>query len=143
VASSYRQPSNLLVRFNRDGLDQSPRLLAALRQRPSDSSAVLELPGDHLASAGLRRNLLGDWADGAASARSMPWLNRSAPGAMAESRRNPHSALDAPRADAHPAQDYMFTMDNLISAFKLPGNAASTTPAVPAAATTGGTPWPT
>jgi hypothetical protein len=65
VASSYRQPRNLLVRFNRDGLDQSRRLLDALRQRPSDSSAVLELPGDHLtpASAGLRRNLLGDWAD--------------------------------------------------------------------------------
>jgi hypothetical protein len=65
VASSYRQPRNLLVRFNRDGLDQSRRLLDALRLRPSDSSAVLELPGDHLtpASAGLRRNLLGDWAD--------------------------------------------------------------------------------
>jgi hypothetical protein len=65
VASSYRQPRNLLVRFNRDGLDQSRRLLDTLRQRPSDSSAVLELPGDHLtpASAGLRRNLLGDWAD--------------------------------------------------------------------------------
>jgi len=65
VASSYRQPRNLLVRFNRDGLDQSRRLLDALRQRPSDNSAVLELPGDHLtpASAGLRRNLLGDWAD--------------------------------------------------------------------------------
>ncbi len=65
VASSYRQPRNLLVRFNRDGLDQSLRLMDALRQRPSDSSAVLELPGDHLtpASAGLRRNLLGDWAD--------------------------------------------------------------------------------
>jgi hypothetical protein len=59
VASSYRQPRN------RDGLDQSRRLLDALRQRPSDNSAVLELPGDHLtpASAGLRRNLLGDWAD--------------------------------------------------------------------------------
>ncbi|MFM7452832.1 MAG: DUF1350 family protein [Cyanobium sp.] len=76
VASSYRQPRNLLVRFNRDGLDQSGRLLAALRQRPEDSSAVLELPGDHLtpASAGLRRNLLGDWADDPARQRQIDSL---------------------------------------------------------------------
>jgi hypothetical protein len=76
VASSYRQPRNLLVRFNRDGLDQSRRLLAALRERPDDSSAVLELPGDHLtpASAGLRRNLLGDWADDPARQRQIDAL---------------------------------------------------------------------
>ncbi|MFM9104182.1 MAG: DUF1350 family protein [Cyanobium sp.] len=76
VASSYRQPRNLLVRCNRDGLDQSGRLLAALRQRPEDSSAVLELPGDHLtpASAGLRRNLLGDWADDPARQRQIDSL---------------------------------------------------------------------
>lgn len=76
VASIYRQPRNLLVRFNRDGLDQSGRLLAALRQRPEDSSAVLELPGDHLtpASASLRRNLLGDWADDPARQRQIDRL---------------------------------------------------------------------
>ena len=65
VSRGYRQPRNLLVRFRRDELDQSPRLLDALRQRPHDASELVELPGDHLtpASAGLRRNLLGDWAD--------------------------------------------------------------------------------
>jgi hypothetical protein len=71
VSSSYRQSRNLLVRFRRDDLDQSPRLLEALRQRPSDASELIELPGDHLtpASAGLRRNLLGDWADDPARQR--------------------------------------------------------------------------
>jgi hypothetical protein len=65
VSSGYRQSRNLLVRFRRDDLDQSPRLLDALRQRAGDASELIELPGDHLtpASAGLRRNLLGDWAD--------------------------------------------------------------------------------
>jgi len=71
VSSSYRQSRNLLVRFRRDDLDQSQRLLEALRQRPSDASELIELPGDHLtpASAGLRRNLLGDWADDPARQR--------------------------------------------------------------------------
>ncbi len=65
VASSYRQPSNLLIRFRSDQLDQSPRLLAALQERSSDQSQLLELPGDHLtpASAGFRQNVLGAWAD--------------------------------------------------------------------------------
>lgn len=76
VASCYRQPRNLLVRFKQDGLDQSGRLLAALRQRPDDRSSVLELPGDHLtpASASLRRNLLGDWADDPARQRQIDRL---------------------------------------------------------------------
>ena len=71
VSSGYRQSRNLLVRFRRDDLDQSPRLLEALRQRPGDASELLELPGDHLtpASAGLRRNLLGEWADDPARQR--------------------------------------------------------------------------
>lgn len=71
VQRSYRQEQNLLVRFQRDDLDQSPALLEALRQRPGDASELLELPGDHLtpASAGLRRNLLGDWADDPARQR--------------------------------------------------------------------------
>ncbi len=65
VAYSYRQPRNLLVRFRSDGLDQSRRLLGVLQERPDDATTFLELPGDHLtpASAGLRRQLLGDWAD--------------------------------------------------------------------------------
>jgi hypothetical protein len=65
VSRSYRQPRNLLVRFRSDGLDQSRRLLGVLQERPDDATSLLELPGDHLtpASAGLRRQLLGDWAD--------------------------------------------------------------------------------
>ena len=65
VGSNYRQPRNLLVRFNRDGIDQSQSLQTVLQARPSDQTQLLELPGDHLtpASAGLRQNLLGAWAD--------------------------------------------------------------------------------
>ena len=65
AAGQYRQPRNLLVRFHRDDLDQSPRLIEALGRREQDASELMELPGDHLtpASAGLRRNLFGDWAD--------------------------------------------------------------------------------
>lgn len=76
VSASYRQNRNLLVRFQRDELDQSGRLLAALRQRPDDRSELLDLPGDHLtpASAGLRRNLLGDWADDPARQRQIEAL---------------------------------------------------------------------
>jgi hypothetical protein len=65
VAASYRQPRNLLVRFSRDGIDQSRRLLGVLQARPDDASSLEEQPGDHLspASGGLRRQLLGEWAD--------------------------------------------------------------------------------
>ena len=65
VALTYRQPRNLLVRFNRDQIDQSKRLIGVLQARPDDASELQELPGDHLApaSAGLRQNLLGKWAD--------------------------------------------------------------------------------
>jgi len=73
VAVNYRQPCNLLMRFNRDGIDQSPRLLAVLQERPGDQSKLLEQPGDHLtpASAGLRQNLLGGWADDPARQRQI------------------------------------------------------------------------
>ncbi|MFN5696589.1 MAG: DUF1350 family protein, partial [Cyanobacteriota bacterium] len=76
AGSTYRQRRNLLVRFLRDDLDQSPRLLEALQQRPGDASQLLELPGDHLtpASAGLRRNLLGDWADDPSRQRQIAGL---------------------------------------------------------------------
>jgi len=78
VSSQYRQPRNLLVRFERDGLDQSGRLLAALRQRPGDATTLLQCAGDHLtpASAGLRRRLLGDWADDPARQRQIDGLAR-------------------------------------------------------------------
>ena len=76
VGREYRQPRNLLVRFNRDGIDQSPRLLDQLRQRPGDGSSLVTLPGDHLtpASAGLRQNLLGRWADDPARQRQIDRL---------------------------------------------------------------------
>ena len=65
ISRHYQQERNLVVRFGRDELDQSGDLIQALRERPSDASSTLELPGDHLtpASAGLRRSFLGDWAD--------------------------------------------------------------------------------
>ena len=76
VGRDYRQPRNLLVRFNRDGIDQSQRLLDQLRQRPGDGSSLVTVPGDHLtpASAGLRQNLLGRWADDPARQRQIDRL---------------------------------------------------------------------
>ena len=76
VATAYRQSRNLLVRFRRDGIDQSARLLEALQTRPGDRSELAELPGDHLtpASAGLRQNLLGSWADDPARGRQIEQL---------------------------------------------------------------------
>lgn len=73
VARSYRQPHNLLVRFQRDQIDQSHRLLGVLQSRSGDASQLIELPGDHLApaSAGLRQNLLGSWADDPARQRAL------------------------------------------------------------------------
>ena len=71
VERVYRQPRNLLVRFADDQLDQSDALLAVLRRRSDDATELLALPGDHLspASGGLRRQLLGGWADDPARAR--------------------------------------------------------------------------
>lgn len=67
ISRHYQQERNLVVRFGRDQLDQSDALLQALeqRQRPQNQTEVLQLPGDHLtpASAGVRRSVLGDWAD--------------------------------------------------------------------------------
>ena len=79
VARNYRQPRNLLVRFNRDQIDQSKRLLGVLQARPDDASELQELPGDHLApaSAGLRQNLLGKWADDPARQQALERIARS------------------------------------------------------------------
>ncbi len=79
VAGTYGQRRNLLVRFERDGIDQSRRLLGVLQARPNDSSTLLELPGDHLtpASGGLRRQLLGAWADDPARERAVEGLART------------------------------------------------------------------
>lgn len=76
IGASYRQPRNLLVRFRRDTIDQSGRLIGVLQDRPDDASELLELPGDHLtpASAGVRRQLLGEWADDPARQRQIERL---------------------------------------------------------------------
>jgi hypothetical protein len=76
IGSSYRQPRNLLVRFSRDTIDQSGRLIDVLQARAGDASTLLELPGDHLtpASGGLRKQFLGDWADDPARQRGMERL---------------------------------------------------------------------
>ena len=79
VALTYRQPRNLLVRFNRDQIDQSKRLIGVLQARPDDASELQELPGDHLApaSAGLRQNLLGKWADDPARQQALEQIART------------------------------------------------------------------
>ncbi len=76
VSQLYGVPRNLLIRFGSDALDQSPPLLEVLQQRPGDSSSLLQLGGDHLtpASAGLRQNLLGTWADDPARQRQIDRL---------------------------------------------------------------------
>ena len=47
-----------------------------LQERPGDRSQLLTLPGDHLtpSSAGLRRQLLGAWADDPRRQRDMQQL---------------------------------------------------------------------
>ena len=62
----YLQPRNLLIRFGTDALDQGEDLLAALQARTADATTFRQQQGDHLtpASAGLRRQFLGDWAEG-------------------------------------------------------------------------------
>ena len=65
IQAHYLQQRNLVVRFGSDELDQSDDLISSLRGRQEDASEFRHLPGDHLtpASAGLRRNLLGAWAE--------------------------------------------------------------------------------
>ena len=76
IRECYHQPHNLLVSFGKDDLDQSPSLLHCLQQRADDATQSWHLPGDHLtpASAGLRQNLLGDWADDSARAETIKQL---------------------------------------------------------------------
>ena len=53
------------MRFGQDELDQSDDLIKTLRSRDGDRSEMVKCRGDHLtpASIGLRRSLVGDWAD--------------------------------------------------------------------------------
>lgn len=65
VQAHYLQQRNLVVRFGQDELDQSDDLIKTLRSRDGDRSEMVQCRGDHLtpASIGLRRSLVGDWAD--------------------------------------------------------------------------------
>ena len=65
INNSYIQNKNLLIKFNDDRLDQTESLLSALKLRANDNSKGLLMKGNHtlIASAGLREDLLGEWAD--------------------------------------------------------------------------------
>ncbi len=65
IEKTYNQKNNFLIKFNSDELDQTDKLLSCLKARKEDNSKGIILKGNHtiIASAGLRENLLGDWAD--------------------------------------------------------------------------------
>ena len=65
IEKTYNQKNNLLIKFNSDKLDQTDKLLLCLKARKEDSTKGIKLKGTHtiIASAGIRENLLGDWAD--------------------------------------------------------------------------------
>ena len=63
--NTYIQNKNLLIKFDDDKLDQTETLLSTLRVRENDNTKGLVMKGNHtlIASAGLREDLLGEWAD--------------------------------------------------------------------------------
>jgi len=65
INNTYIQNKNLLIKFDDDKLDQTESLLSALKLRENDNSKGLLMRGNHtlIASAGLREDLLGEWAD--------------------------------------------------------------------------------
>ncbi len=65
IEKTYNQKNNFLIKFKSDELDQTDKLLSRLKARKEDSSKGIVLNGNHttIASAGLRENFLGDWAD--------------------------------------------------------------------------------
>ena len=79
VRESYIQERNLVIKFGSDALDQSSELLSSLRSRHRDCSYSWHLPGNHLtpASAGLRRQLLGDWAEDTRRRRTIELLQEA------------------------------------------------------------------
>ena len=56
-----------MIKFDDDKLDQTESLLSTLKLRENDNSKGLLMKGNHtlIASAGLREDLLGEWADDA------------------------------------------------------------------------------
>ena len=65
INNTYTQNRNLLIKFDSDKLDQTESLLSTLKLRDNDKSKGLLMKGSHtlIASAGLREDLLGGWAD--------------------------------------------------------------------------------
>ncbi len=65
INNTYVQNKNLLIKFDSDKLDQTETLLSALKLRTNDNSKGLLMKGNHtlIASAGIREDLLGEWAD--------------------------------------------------------------------------------
>ena len=65
IKKTYNQKNNFLIKFTSDELDQTDRLLSCLKARREDNTKGIMLKGTHtiIASAGLRENFLGDWAD--------------------------------------------------------------------------------
>tara|TARA_Y100001978_G_scaffold152813_1_gene138067 strand:+ start:353 stop:1075 length:723 start_codon:yes stop_codon:yes gene_type:complete len=65
IKKTYIQDNNLLIKFNSDRLDQTDSLLSCLRGRERDNSNGIIMNGNHtlIASAGLRENYIGKWAD--------------------------------------------------------------------------------
>ena len=65
INNNYIQNKNLLIKFDSDKLDQTESLLSTLRFRENDNTKGLIMKGNHtlIASAGLREDLLGEWAD--------------------------------------------------------------------------------
>ena len=65
IENTYTQKNNLLIKFNSDDLDQTDKLLSCLKARKEDDTKGIIIKGTHtiIASAGLRENVLGDWAD--------------------------------------------------------------------------------
>ena len=65
IEKTYNQKNNFLIKFKSDTLDQTEKLLSCLKSRNEDKTKGIILKGTHtiIASAGLRENFLGDWAD--------------------------------------------------------------------------------
>ena len=65
IKQTYIQNNNLLIKFDSDNLDQTESLLTCLKKRSNDNSNGIIIKGSHalIASAGLREQFLGEWAD--------------------------------------------------------------------------------
>nr|AUG32120.1 hypothetical protein PLO_113 [Paulinella longichromatophora] len=65
ISKYYKTPSNLLVQFTNDQIDQSYELLKVLESRSNDSSEILLQEGNHLtpANMGGMGEMLGVWSN--------------------------------------------------------------------------------